>query len=415
MALPVPGPRGRTLGVVVGAVDVRSLAAVASWVAGRASFRVSEGSTTIAARGSVQGGVRATTDLAGRRWEIAVSVAPRAQAERWAAAVVGLVIALAVAALVAQSARREAYARRMLARHLSARQTAQEQFARALAAAPIGMAMLDARGRILRPNAALEEMTGRSVSGSPVTSVLSPNHESGEPLALEATPREGIECRLLGERARWVIVHLTPLPGDDPAEPRLLLQVLDVTGRREAARKLEHLAAHDVLTGLKNRRAFDSALREQHAGRRFPDRRGAVLLVDLDGFKPINDLHGHAAGDEALRRVAAAMAQTLREDDLIGRLGGDEFGVLLKEVDGKGAVHVARTLLRAIADVDLGHADVALSASVGVAMLADHDDPALAADAAMYRIKAAGGGRVELAPAVAARRGGVDLVAPRSS
>ena len=184
-----------------------------------------------------------------------------------------------------------------------------------------------------------------------------------------------------------------------------------MTGRREAARRLEHLAAHDVLTGLKNRRAFDAALREHQTGRRFPDRRGAVLVVDLDGFKPINDLHGHAAGDEALRRVAAAMVATLREDDLVGRLGGDEFGVLLGAVDSDGAVHVARTLLRAITELDVGRPDVTLSASVGVAMLAEHDDPALAADAAMYRVKSLGGGRVELAPAM----GGVDLVAPRSS
>ena len=226
--------------------------------------------------------------------------------------------------------------------------------------------------------------------------MLRPHQGSGEALALEATPREGVDCRLLGERPRWVIAHLTPLPGDEPADPRLLLQVQDVTGRREAARKLEHLAAHDALTGVKNRRAFDSALREHHTGRRFPDRRGACAFVDLDGFKSINDRHGHAAGDEALRRVATAMVATLREDDLVGRLGGNEFGVLLGAVDREGAVHVAHTLLRAITEVEVGRPDVTLSASAGVAMLAEHEDPALAADAAMYRVKAVGGGRVEL-------------------
>ena len=402
LAHPAIDARGRTVGVVLGALHISSLARVASRVAGPAAFRVSEDSYTLISGGSVKGGVRREVAVPGRRREVAVAVPPRGRSERWAAGLVGAVLALAAAAFAGQAARRERYARRMLARHLAARQAAADRFARALEAAPIGMAMLDARGRLERPNPALERMTGRDVRGAQLSSLLRV-HDSQDGLALEETPREGVECRLLGESPLWVIAHLTPLPDDDPAAPRLLLQVQDVTERREAAERLAHQAGHDALTGLSNRRRFDSALRAQHTGRRFPDSRGAVLIVDLDGFKPINDRHGHAAGDEALRAVAAAMRQTLRDDDLVGRLGGDEFGVLLRDADRAGAARVAEKLVRTIEAVARTPVGAGVSASVGVALLAEHDDPAGAADAAMYSAKEAGGGRWEVAAPEPAR------------
>ena len=191
VAHPVSSPRGRAIGVVVGVVDVRSLAAVAGWVAGPASFRVSEGSATIAARGEVDEGVRATSALGGQRWEIAVSVCAQPRDERWAAAVVGLVLALAVASLVAQAARRDAYARRMLARELTARQTAPGPVRPGARRGAHRHGDARPQGRIQGPNTALEEMTGRAVSGAALASGLRPHHESGDALPLEATPREG--------------------------------------------------------------------------------------------------------------------------------------------------------------------------------------------------------------------------------
>ena len=165
-------------------------------------------------------------------------------------------------------------------------------------------------------------------------------------------------------------------------------------------RKLRHAAGHDPLTELANRRLFEQM---QEMALRRADRtkqRVALFVIDLDGFKPINDAHGHASGDHVLRVVAARLREFTRVSDSIARLGGDEFAILVELVDGDtAACVVAARIQEALAlRLDVGEgADVEVSSSIGVALYPDDGATAAelheAADTAMYAAKAAGGGR----------------------
>jgi diguanylate cyclase (GGDEF)-like protein len=168
---------------------------------------------------------------------------------------------------------------------------------------------------------------------------------------------------------------------------------------KRAERRLADLALRDELTGLPNRRAFDGLLAGAFARARRHATRLAVLFVDLDGFKAINDRLGHAAGDAVLREVANRLRSTVRASDVAARLGGDEFAVVVEDVRSPAdAATVARKLQLAIAQpIDAGGEAVRCTASVGVALgpegRADADALLAAADAAMYERKRAQSGR----------------------
>ncbi len=121
-----------------------------------------------------------------------------------------------------------------------------------------------------------------------------------------------------------------------------------IAKQREMQERLRQLADHDPLTGLCNRRRFTERLDEQLRYARRYGHSGAVLFLDLDSFKFINDSFGHPTGDRVLRRVAAAIAESIRSTDTAARLGGDEFAVLLPEIDEDGAMQVAEKVLGAI-------------------------------------------------------------------
>ena len=170
----------------------------------------------------------------------------------------------------------------------------------------------------------------------------------------------------------------------------------DVTERVRTEAELRHLADHDPLTGLLNRRRFEEELARQVAYAKRYGPRGVALLLDLDQFKAINDNLGHGAGDEVLRQVSTLLRQRLRSTDVIARLGGDEFAVLLPEADPDRAARVAGELLEAVRQgAKLGDGRlVPMSTSIGVAAL-DRATMTVgllmaAADDAMYEAKEAG-------------------------
>jgi diguanylate cyclase (GGDEF)-like protein len=170
--------------------------------------------------------------------------------------------------------------------------------------------------------------------------------------------------------------------------------------------ELQQLARRDPLTGLPNRRAMLELLDAQAARSRRASDTFAVLLIDLDRFKAINDEHGHEVGDRALAHAAQRIAQTLRPNDRLGRLGGDEFVALLPGRDAAGAAADAEALRRAVQDEALacGELRLALSLSIGVAHHAGGEDVArllARADAALLRAKRGGRNRVERAEAAA--------------
>lgn len=178
------------------------------------------------------------------------------------------------------------------------------------------------------------------------------------------------------------------------AEIARLRAELAAAQRRTA--ELERLADEDPLVPLLNRRGFLRELERALAFSRRYGARAALVFMDLDGFKAINDAHGHAAGDAALRAVADILHANLRRSDVIGRLGGDEFAVLLWSADADAAARKARALAAAIEQARPGAAagGLRLSVSWGVTAIGGEDtaDGALArADRAMYAAKRAKG------------------------
>jgi diguanylate cyclase (GGDEF)-like protein len=179
------------------------------------------------------------------------------------------------------------------------------------------------------------------------------------------------------------------------APMHFIAQLQDISARKQLEEHLRHLADHDPLTGLRNRRLFEHDLKLQVARSQRYGEQAALMVIDLDDFKRINDDHGHAVGDRALRTVARALTRRLRQTDLVARLGGDEFAVLLPHVDGEAASVVAQGLSRVVPScgVEVGDDVVHPSASVGYALIGQDCQSAeqvlVEADRAMYAAKRA--------------------------
>jgi diguanylate cyclase (GGDEF)-like protein/hemerythrin-like metal-binding protein/PAS domain S-box-containing protein len=177
----------------------------------------------------------------------------------------------------------------------------------------------------------------------------------------------------------------------------LFLAALDVTERVAENVHLQMMAYHDRLTGLPNRVLFFDRLKQVLATARRGQKKAAVMFIDLDGFKYINDTHGHDAGDKVLQAVAKRLAGLVRQADTVARLGGDEFVMLLHEVGSQDdATLVARKVLAAVAEdipLDLGNT-ARVGASIGISLWPDNgtcvDDVLVAADMAMYQSKKKG-------------------------
>jgi diguanylate cyclase (GGDEF)-like protein len=172
---------------------------------------------------------------------------------------------------------------------------------------------------------------------------------------------------------------------------RLRGQIADLEDRVE---QLDLLAHQDPLVSLPNRRGFMRELERLVERARRYEEMSALLYVDLDGLKMINDTFGHKAGDEALIQVAQLLVGGLRRSDVVARIGGDEFGILLGHTDEASAHETAGRLVDLIADCDFMHEGDALplSVAIGVAMIGPDDEPECImtrADEEMYRRKAA--------------------------
>ena len=170
----------------------------------------------------------------------------------------------------------------------------------------------------------------------------------------------------------------------------------DISPLKQAEERLTHLAHHDSLTGLPNRLAFAAGLEQALERAKRHQQKLALLFLDLDRFKLINDTLGHTAGDKLLQVIAERLKNSVRAEDVAARLGGDEFTIILEEIaHAEAAALLAQKIIRAVAEpVHLGDRDVVTSTSIGISVYPDDADNvgdlAKAADAAMYRAKSRG-------------------------
>jgi diguanylate cyclase (GGDEF)-like protein/PAS domain S-box-containing protein len=196
----------------------------------------------------------------------------------------------------------------------------------------------------------------------------------------------------------WAAMRARSVDRDDPRAGKIWT-VTDIGEQIARRERLEWSATHDMLTGVGNRHAFEQALMRvfESRPRSIP---AAVVIIDLDHFKPVNDSAGHAAGDAVLKAVAAAIGGSVRNSDLVARVGGDEFGLVLERCPADVALRVAENVRQAVHAVTVHWAsrELRVGASVGVAPLTlEMDDVASwveAADAACYEAKASGRGTV---------------------
>ncbi len=290
---------------------------------------------------------------------------------------------------------------------MTAREQAEERFQHLFEAAPIAMARLDLEARLVDVNPAFCRLVGRSaelLSGRPHDVVVHLDDAHAARGSLERL-RDGAEPTVESEhRYRHAsggvirVASTMTLLRDGAGRPiGATIQVLDVTERLEHERKLQHLADHDPLTGLLNRRSFNRELDRQLARTNRYGAEGALMLLDLDHFKHVNDTLGHGAGDQLIGSVARTLRDRLRESDVVARLGGDEFAVLLPHGDAEHVVKVAETIVEHIRDSTcvLDGQRYHVTASVGVALIGSEtgqsaEDLLVDADLAMYEAKESG-------------------------
>ncbi len=252
----------------------------------------------------------------------------------------------------------------------------------------------------------VNELTERSLSAIPLDLLDQSGHLlTAERLPLmralagEAVSDEVVRFVRRDGSLLWVEVHANPLHHDDGVLYGAVGGYDDVTQRVEQDRRTRYEADTDALTGLANRRALERTLAAALTRAATRSRSVALLMLDLDGFKAINDTHGHAAGDEALREVARRLRRCVRERDLVARLGGDEFVVVLTDLgDRSRAVQdsIDRIQAALAEQISFNGTKLGLGAAVGVATYpADAGDATALlahADRKMYADKGARNG-----------------------
>jgi diguanylate cyclase (GGDEF)-like protein/PAS domain S-box-containing protein len=293
---------------------------------------------------------------------------------------------------------------------------------------------VDTAGRIEFLNPVAERLTGWSLEEAhqrPVADVFAVVDEgTGAPIAdpvgraladgavIEADGNVVLLCR--GAESIAIDYSVAPIRDRGANIVGAVLVIQDMSRERQYAARLSNLASHDALTGLLNRREFEQRLRAIVEHREAEEGQHAVLYLDLDQFKVVNDTSGHAAGDELLRQVGALLRPRLREGDVLARLGGDEFGVLLPHCPPAPALRIAEALRKAIVDFRFAwkNRSFTIGVSIGLVNLADGPHTLAsalsAADAACYLAKDKGRNRVQVYrpedSEVALRRGEMEWV-----
>lgn len=273
--------------------------------------------------------------------------------------------------------------------------------------AGIAIQVLTTDGIITEANAACREMLGYEpefLIGCPLSALLNDCESATLPAAcadVMSSMRDSVALELpfLHRNGTEVWGQLTLARVERGNELRLMAMLQDVSARKRMEQALERQAFRDDLTGLANRVLFRDRLRHALERRSRVGAQVAVLLLDLDGFKRVNDSLGHAAGDELLRVIGQRIQQSVRAGETVARLGGDEFAIVIEMMTHEDdPQHLAERLLENIAaPVELSGREVAVNVSIGIAVAeSDEDDDTVLrnADAAMYSAKSLGKHRV---------------------
>ncbi len=259
---------------------------------------------------------------------------------------------------------------------------------------PIGVLRVDEHGNVTHANPAALELFGGALHARADTLPLL--EETGEPLAASANPvlrtlatgeRASISTRV-GEGAdKWLEVISVPF------ESGAIVTLNDITVTHRQLEELDYSLHFDTLTGLPNRRSFFATLQKQLHANESESARHAIVLVDINDFKQVNKLHGHEQADGLLRQFADRIKASLRPDDLLARIGGDEFAILLKDIGSVWhAARVAETIVsNCVAAFPVGAKKVELVPGVGISVMpkggADTDMLFSQADVALRRAK----------------------------
>jgi len=292
---------------------------------------------------------------------------------------------------------------------------ANERFGHAFDDAPIGVMLVEVTaagfGRVLEANRAAGAITGfapEALQGRDFASLTHPDDRERHEQAAARLVAGDLSAYELEKqylhadgRALWVHVNASVVADEHGTPSYAIAQIQDVTERKAAEEQLRHQALHDSLTGLANRALFQDRL--DHSLRALSRRPGAVavLFLDLDNFKLVNDTLGHPVGDEVLLAVARRLTELTRPNDTVARLSGDEFGILCDQLgDPREAVQIAERLTEVLAlPLRVGGRELVMTASIGIVMATpDTSTESLLrdADVAMYRAKSAGAGRYEV-------------------
>ncbi len=272
--------------------------------------------------------------------------------------------------------------------------------------APIGMMLLAADGRIAQVNRTLCDLLGRQpealidAAGEDLVAEAERDDFQATCLALFRGEMEEVsgEARYVSASGDqiWTNRHMVVQRSVDGAVHYLIVQLADITEMKQSQERMERLAFYDTLTDLANRRLFADRLEQAVRQATRHGRPAALLYLDLDNFKRVNDTLGHEAGDQLLKIVADRLRTCVRDEDTVARPGGDEFTILLQEVkDGRAAGKVARKILRELQEpIVLGSTEVRVTTSIGITLTPDDaTEPSILtknADLAMYRAKERG-------------------------
>jgi len=271
-----------------------------------------------------------------------------------------------------------------------------------------GVITADAAGRIDYLNPVAEQYTGWSraaAQGQPLETVYRVvDEQTGKPLAYGVSDRRAMTVRLIGRDGNSCAIRdsSAPIHGSDGVPIGRVVVFHDVSQIQEMAQQLTWQASHDALTGLVNRREFERQLAELVGSAKNEDKQHALMYLDLDNFKTVNDTCGHTAGDELLRQLTTVMLSKMRAADTLARIGGDEFGALLESCPLDQAVRIANGLREAVRDFRFIWQDktFGIGASIGLVIIDADSDSAdrmlAAADATCYEAKNKGRDRVQV-------------------